>query len=248
MSSATAAAPSASSASASTEVAHFAPATAKLHYERILRIQGYAEFSRIRPAILRAAEAAADAAPKLARPQVAYAQAAIEHLSGDELVVANSVRFRCAAFGQVLAGCTDVVAFVLTLGPGFDARVIELCDDGDLLDALLLETAAWLCVEDATRQFRSHLRGQAAARGQRTTSRMGPGYSYRVGDTTAVWALDEQPRLFSLFGAARLPVTLMDSCAMHPKMSRSGLVGIGPARVGHSPGRRGAGNDYEEPR
>ena len=74
------------------------------------------------------------------------------------------MRLRCAAFPQTLAGCTEAAAFVLTLGARIDERVIAQCDAGDLLDALLLETAAWLALEDATRQFRAHLRAVASAR------------------------------------------------------------------------------------
>jgi hypothetical protein len=123
-----------------------------------------------------------------------------------------------------------VVAFVLTLGPQLDAHVHELTGNDDLLGALLLETAAWLCVEDATRQFTRHLRDAAAARGMRITSRLGPGYSYRIGDSTCVWPLEEQAQLFALFAGAQLPVTLLESGAMQPRMSRSGMIGIAPRR------------------
>jgi hypothetical protein len=44
------------------------------------------------------------------------------------------------------------------------------------------------------------------------------------------WPLEEQPALFGLFGNAELPVSLMSSCAMSPKLSRSGLYGIRPLR------------------
>lgn len=199
-----------------------------VRFERILRIQGYSDMSRVRPAIVAAAEAAAHAAPRLVTPRVAYRCVPVERLDGDALDLAGGVRLECAAFGKVLAGCTDVVAFALSLGPRLDARVIDLAETGDLLDALLLETAAWLCIEDATRQFRSRLRDDAAQRDQRITSRMGPGYSYRLGDSTCVWRLEDQVNLFALFGQAELPVLLMHSCAMQPKMSRSGIVGIAP--------------------
>jgi hypothetical protein len=212
----------------STAIERFEPAPATIHHERILRIQGYSDMPRIRPAIVAAARAAAVLAPQLAAPQVAWRRVPIRRITGSELVLDRNARLHCAAFTQVLAGCTDAVPFVLTLGGRIDERVIAQCDGGDLLDALLLETAAWLALEDATRQFRAHLRAAAAARGERITSRLGPGYSYRVGETTCTWALDENEALFALFGGARLPMTLMESCAMQPKMSRSGLIGIGP--------------------
>jgi len=45
-----------------------------------------------------------------------------------------------------------------------------------------------------------------------------------------VWPLEEQIGLFGLFKNAHLPVTVMASCAMQPKMSRSGLFGTAPLR------------------
>jgi hypothetical protein len=140
----------------------------------------------------------------------------------------HDVRLHCAAFAYVLSACTEVVAFVLTLGPRIDERTNAQCTAGDVLDALLLDTAAWLALEDATRQFRDGLRARAVARGCRITSRMGPGYQYRIGGTTCTWRLDEQRPFFALFGDAPLPVTLLESCAMQPRMSRSGLIGVGP--------------------
>ena len=209
-------------------VAAFLPLPPVVQYERILRIQGYSDFTRVRPAIVKAAEAAAHAAPQLCAPRVAYRHVPVTRLDGDTLHLAGDVRMQCAAFGKVLSGCTEVVAFVLTLGPRLDARVVDLTEAGDLLDALLLETAAWLCIEDATRQFCGRLRDEAARRGHRITSRMGPGYSYRIDDSTCVWRLEEQANLFALFRQADIPVTLMESCGMQPKMSRSGMIGIAP--------------------
>jgi hypothetical protein len=221
-------APSASH-SAPKPVTPFVPGPPVVQYEKILRIQGYSDFSRVRPAIVAAAQEAAHLAPLLCAPRVAYRHVAIRSLCDDTLDLAGDVRLHCAAFGRALAGCREVVPFVLSLGPGIDTRVVELADAGDLLDALLLETAAWLCIEDATRQFRSHVRDAAAGRGERITSRLGPGYSYRIGESTCIWRLEEQVQLFALLAGADLPVTLMESCAMQPKMSRSGMIGIAPA-------------------
>jgi len=58
--------------------------------------------------------------------------------------------------------------------------------------------------------------------------RMAPGYSYRVEnqEERVSWDLLEQEKLFGLFGKADLPVELMDSGAMLPRMSRSGIFGV----------------------
>jgi hypothetical protein len=206
----------------------FVPATPVVRPERILRIQGYSDLDRVRPAIRRSAEAMAMLAAQLSIPAVAYRKVPIVAIRNDALEVEGGVRFHCEAFATVLAGCVEIAAFALTVGPRLDERVVELADAGELLDALLLETAGWLCIEDATRQFKVSLREHANAGNRRITSRMGPGYTYKVGPQTCMWPLDEQSQLFSLFDGANLPVSLMTSCAMQPKMSRSGLFGIAP--------------------
>jgi hypothetical protein len=209
-------------------VATFAPAAPSVHPARILRIQGYSEHHRIRPAIVRAAQRMAELAPVLGEPSVAYSRVPIRGIRGDVLELQGGAQFHCPAFQRRLDGCSDVVAFALTAGRRLDARVIELAEAGDLLEALLLETTGWLCVEDATRQFKVHLRAEELRRGRRITSRMGPGYTYKVGNEMCMWPLEEQIALFGLFGDAEIPVSVMASGAMQPKMSRSGLFGTAP--------------------
>lgn len=210
-------------------VVHFAPAAPTLAFERILRIQGYSDLTKVRPVIRSAAEQMAALATKLSEPRVAYRRVAVRTLEGAVLEVEGGARMHCQAFARQLAGCTHIVPFVLTLGAAIPRQVIELVDRGDLLEGLLMETAGWLAIEDATRQFKARLREESLARGMRMTSRMGPGYSYKIGGRMHEWSLEEHPALFALFGEAQLPVTLMASCAMNPKMSRSGLYGIAPA-------------------
>jgi len=209
-------------------VATFVPATPVVLAERILRIQGYSDLERVRPAISRSAESMAALAPELSSPRVTYRSVPILGRHDDLLEVYGGVAFHCEAFARTLSGCDEAAVFVLTIGPRLDAKVAELASSGAMLDALLLETAGWLCIEDATRQFKVRLRGEANARTRRITSRMGPGHSYKVDDRMCYWPLEEQIALFGLFRGVELSVTVTEGSAMLPKMSRSGLYGIAP--------------------
>ncbi len=212
----------------SPEVRRFDPEPPVVRPERILRIQGYADVDRVRPAITRAARDMALLAQSLSRPQVGFLYVPVLGIDEVKVELAGGRRLFCAAFKTRLAGCLEVSPFVLSCGPEMGQAIVEMADRGDLLEAVLLESAGWLCIEDATRQFKELLRTEAAARGCRTTSRVGPGYVYRVGNTEVSWPLEDQVELFGLFGDAPLPVQLMQSCAMNPKLSRSGLYGIAP--------------------
>ena len=91
-----------------------------------------------------------------------------------------------------------------------------------------LESAAWLGVEDATKQFVLIVRKWATQHNARISRRLGPGYSYPVEGRQIQWELHDQQPLFASFGDAGIPVRLLESSAMLPKMSRSGLFGLIP--------------------
>lgn len=210
----------------------FHPRAPSISSERILRLQGYSDLTRVRPAIRRAAEGAAEIAMQLSEPLAAYRHVPIRAMFGETVVLGGGERLHCAVFPRALRECDEAVPFVLTVGAPLSHRVMELADAGDLLEAVLLEAAGWLCIEDATRQFKGQLREACLGIGSRITSRLGPGYSYKVNGKMCTWALEEQSRLFRLLGAPdELPVSLMSSCAMLPKLSRSGMYGVGPVEA-----------------
>lgn len=211
-------------------VERFRPARPDVRAERILRIQGYGDLGKVRPAIRRAAEYAAELAAQLSEPVVCFRRVEVRSLAGPRLELDGGITLQCAAFERLLAGCREAVPFVLTVGPGLDRKVVEFTESGEgLLEALLLETAGWLAIEDATRQFRAAERERAESRGLRITPRLGPGYQYAADGGECEWQLTDQPALFRLFGDAPLPVRVLPSCAMLPKISRSGLFGVRPA-------------------
>lgn len=206
--------------------------------DRILRIQRYSDPKRVRPAIRRAAEEVAALAGELQQPKVSFRRIPVKCCEDDTLRLRNGIEFHCRAFPQLLAGVREVVVFVITAGAQLDLKVIELSESGEgLLEALLLETAGWLCLEHATRALISEVRREAELNGCRITRRMGPGYTHRISNMECEWPLLEQREIFRCFANAEIPVTLMSSCAMLPKMSRSGLVGTRPK---HSIDKQGA--------
>lgn len=212
----------------------FEPRPVSVHAERILRIQGYSDPQRVRPAIRKAAQAMAILAEETSQPRVAYRRLPVRACTDGALELEGGTTFRCDAFPRFLGGVTETVVFVLTAGRRLDERVIEFTESGEgLLEAVLLETAGWLCIEDVTRQFRGFLRQEAESRNYGLTPRMGPGYSYKFRHGECEWSLHEHDKLFALFDGAQLPVKLLPSCAMFPKMSRSGLFGIRPEPARH---------------
>ena len=208
------------------EAGRFCAGPVDVRAERILRIQGYRDMERVRRPIRRAAEKAAEIACEIAEGDVGYRRVAIAACNGSSLALEGGERFECAAFERFLAQCESVLVFSMTAGAALDRRIDDLMAADDPVVALMLDTAGWLAIESVTRQFSERLKAECEPAGLRLTRRMGPGYTYRVGRDMAPWGLEEQAGLFRVLGEEVSPVTVLESGAMLPKMSRSGLYGL----------------------
>ena len=220
------------------EAGRFCAGPVDVRTERILRIQGYRDMERVRRPIRRAAEKAAEIACEIAEGDVGYRRVAIAACNGSSLALEGGERFECAAFERFLAQCESVLVFSMTAGAALDRRIDDLMAADDPVVALMLDTAGWLAIESVTRQFSERLKAECEPAGLRLTRRMGPGYTYRVGRDMAPWGLEEQAGLFRVLGEEVSPVTVLESGAMLPKMSRSGLYGLraaGGGRVDRKP-------------
>jgi hypothetical protein len=199
----------------------FVPDRPTLRVEPILRFQRYRDLGQVSPVIRDIAADMVRVAEELAAPEVAFVTRAVDRVTADSATLLDGPTFSGRCFGAHLPHATDAVCFVLTLGPAIDERIAEMAAGDELLEALFLETAGWLAVEDAVRKLRGHLNARLRPKGLRLTPRLGPGY--------VDWPLTEQPKLFSVFDGAPLPVALSEYCVMIPKKSISGLFGLIPA-------------------
>jgi hypothetical protein len=194
----------------------------------MLRIHGYKDMEKVRPIIFKTANDVSLRAAGVMDPVVHYRRVGIRNCDKTRLTLVNGVVFKNHAFSTYLSGAEEVVVVVITLGKRLDDEVIGCMDGEDFepLEALFLETAGWLGIELTTRAFVTFLGGLAENEGFRVTRRMGPGYSYKVDGDPVMWSLEDQRQLFEVFDGVQLPVRLLESCAMMPKMSRSGLYGL----------------------
>lgn len=206
-----------------------APEGTRVGVDRMLRIQGYTAIDKVRPIVRAAAERNAVRAESLFDAKVCYRRIPVVSCNDGTLVLPDDASLHCGAFTRFLSAAREIAVFVATAGARIDDELARLHEEQELLDMLFLETAAWLGIEEITKTFVGHLRARAAEDRMRLTRRMGPGYSYKTDAGNAEWPLEEQTALFSLFGETTLPVRLLESCAMLPKMSRSGLIGLVPS-------------------
>lgn len=206
----------------------FTPRGVEVKVEPMLKVMGYRAGVPVRPVVRRMAERIADLAASAMVPVVHHCRIGIEHCDETGIRLADGTVFRGPVFAKHLAGGREAVAFVMTLGSRFDLTQKNLSGSDNLLEAVFLETAGWVAIEEATRLFTHHLRKVALQDGLDLTRRLAPGYVFRVGDRKVDWPLEEQKEFFAIFRTVSLPVTLLESCAMMPKMSRTGFFGLRP--------------------
>ena len=197
---------------------------------KMLRIHGYKNLEKVRPVIRKAADDIAERAAGLMMPVVHARRIDVSSYDHERLTLVDGTVFDDVAFEHVLDGARTVVVIVMTVGTALDEAVSASMDDNTFepLDALFLETAGWLGIEAATKVFVRDLQDRTKDEGVRVTRRLGPGYQYKVGGESVNWPLEQQRKLFDVFEGEELSVTLMESCAMLPKMSRSGIYGLTP--------------------
>ncbi len=200
----------------------------KVDPTKMLRIHGYRDLEKVRPVIKKAADDIAIEAENLMVPQAHSLHIDVIRYGDSFMELSDGTVFESVDFGNVLDNAPVVVLVILTVGRALDEAVLAAMDKFEPLDALFLETAGWLGIEAATKSFVNDLKNRARADGRRVTRRLGPGYSYKIEGRQMSWPLDQQRRLFSVFGDIELPITLLESCAMLPKMSRSGMYGLKP--------------------
>ncbi len=202
--------------------------TPKPKLDAVLRIQGYKDPNKVRRVIRESALTAIEAFIENTVPTVTYRIVDVHSVDREGAVLGAAVKLQSEIFQQYLAEAKEVVVFVLTVGKQIDDQTIKWMDEEKLVEALFLESAAWLGVEDATKQFVLKIRNWAMQQSMRISRRLGPGYSYPIDGQQVMWDLLDQRPLFDLLDAADMPVTLLESSAMLPKMSRSGLFGLIP--------------------
>lgn len=207
----------------------FEPKAIELRVDQVLRVLGYSDMERVLPAVRSASEEVVGQVQNVVRPIVHFKHKAIKSCADGILEIEGGIVLNCPAFQRYMDGCDEAVALVLTLGQSIDELESDFSANEQLLEMVILEMAGWLAIEQATKQFTIYLRDLEKPSRHRLSRRMAPGYGYKIDGKKCNWSLEEQPKIFEFFEPGTLPVKLLEnSCAMTPKMSRTGLFGLRP--------------------
>ena len=113
----------------------------------------------------------------------------------------------------------EAALFLCTAGALFSDEAHTLNEQGDFMEAYIIDAIGSMSVERAMDQIHRALGEEQASRGLKITNRYSPGYCN--------WPLRDQRPLFQLVGENPTGIVLSESCLMHPIKSVSGIIGIG---------------------
>ena len=114
---------------------------------------------------------------------------------------------------------TQVALFLCTAGEDFTRMTNQLNEQGDIMEAYILDAIGSLTVEKAMDKIQKSLAEKLLIQKLKLSNRYSPGYCN--------WPLFDQQTLFQLIGENPTDIQLSDSCLMTPRKSVSGLMGIG---------------------
>jgi hypothetical protein len=114
---------------------------------------------------------------------------------------------------------TRAAFFLCTAGEDFTRMTNALNEQGDIMEAYLLDAIGSMTVENAMDKIQEKLRNTLLAEHLKISNRYSPGYCN--------WPLTDQKALFDLIAENPTGISLSDSCLMTPRKSISGMIGIG---------------------
>jgi hypothetical protein len=164
----------------------------------------------------------------LVQPAAAWEYHPVREIRHDRVALQGGARIGGGPFAGVVAGASELVIAVCTVGPGISRRVQELQRGRQTLRGLLLDDLGSWAVDMVRQQFCRRMEEEAVAAGLHVSTCLSPGESE--------WSLQDQAVIFSLLDAARIGVSLSASLVMSPLKSLSLAMGRGRGPMGHEGG------------
>jgi hypothetical protein len=177
-----------------------------------------------RPGVRADWEAALADARELVAPAAAWDTFPIKEFRHERLVLANGAKIGGGPVATVVAGATDLVVGVCTIGSAISRRISDQLQSGQRLHAWFLDELGSWAVDQVRQQLCRQVEADAIGRELHASASLSPGESE--------WSVAEQAVIFSLVDAREIGVTLTESLVMSPVKSLSLIIGTGPGPLG----------------
>jgi hypothetical protein len=173
-------------------------------------------------------EAALADATRLIRPAAVWDIYPIREFKHNRLVLTNGAKITGGPVTAVLAGATELVVAVCTVGDSISRVISQQQHNGQRMRAMFLDSLGSWAVGQLRLQLFRQLEYMAIDRGQHASTSLSPGESE--------WPVTEQSVLFSLLDTQQIGVSLTKTMLMVPLKSLSLILGTGPGPLGSEGG------------
>jgi len=169
-------------------------------------------------------EAALAEVHELIAPAAAWDTFPIREFRHERLMLENGAKIGGGPVASVVAGATDLVVGVCTVGSAISQRISEQLRGGQRLHAWFLDEMGSWAVDQVRQQLCRQVEADAVGRELHASASLSPGESE--------WSVAEQAVIFSLVDTREIGVSLTESMVMSPVKSLSLIMGIGPGPLG----------------
>ena len=164
----------------------------------------------------------------LVQPAAVWDCIPVKEIRHERVFLAGGSSFGGGPVATVVAGASDLVMAVCTVGNAISIRIKEHQRARRLLTGVFLDELGTWAVDVLRRELCRRLQDQAAAAGLRVSTSLSPGESE--------WPLDDQAVIFAALDAARIGVSLSPTMVMAPLKSLSLIMGRGSQPLGREGG------------
>ncbi len=168
--------------------------------------------------------AAIEAARELADPRVVWDAHPVKEIGHGSVLLEGGALFKSLPLAEVVAGATEFLLGVCTIGEALSERVKELQGERRMLRALLLDDLGSWAVDSVRQQYCVRMEAMASREGLYISTCLSPGESS--------WGLEDQRLIFSLVDASLIGVSLGPTLIMSPAKSLSFVMGRASGPLG----------------
>jgi hypothetical protein len=164
----------------------------------------------------------------LVRPAAVWELIPVEAIRHGSVFLAGGSRLSGGPVATVIAGASDLILAVCTVGEAISRRIKEHQQTRRLLRGVLLDELGTWAVDMLRQQLCRRLQDDAAACGLHASTSLSPGESE--------WPLKDQAVIFSALDTAQIGVSLSPTLVMSPLKSLSLIMGRGRQPLGREGG------------
>ena len=152
-------------------------------------------------------------------PVYSYVIRDVERVDGIRVFIEGEVVFKSRIIARLLERCCKVSLFAATIGNRLEEMIIQLADNGLVLQSAVLDAIGSNATEGVADFVQHTIEEMSNIHGLCISQRFSPGY--------CDWDISQQRMLFKAIGNNSTGIHLTKGYLMIPRKSISGIVGIG---------------------